>query len=116
MGVIQRIKMFLFPLLLLLVLAGYACGLGDKLSITCNPVSTIALEDIPSPYCSMATTNSSHNFMMNFFAVIDEIGAMVDDGELSLEGLMEELGRNLNPQMRLNLVKMGDHPKFTKIR
>ena len=29
---------------------------------------------------------------------------------------MEELGRNLDPHIRLSLVKLGDHPKFTKIR
>ena len=107
--------MFLLPLFLL-VLGGYACGLGGKLSVTINPLSTIPLEDIPPPYCSMATPNSSHSFMMYFFAVVDEIGAMVGEGELSWEGLMEELGRNLDPHIRLSLVKLGDHPKFTKIR
>ena len=107
--------MFLLPLFLL-VLGGYACGLGGKLSVTINPLSTIPLEDIPPPYSSMATSNSSHSFMMYFFAVVDEMGAMVDEGELSWEGLMEELGRNLDPHIRLSLVKLGDHPKFTKIR
>ena len=115
MGVNHGIKMFLFSFLLL-ILAGYGWGLGGKLSVTFNPLSTIPLEDIPPPYCSVATPNSSHSFMMYFFAVVDEIGAMVDEGELSWEGLMEELGRNLDPHIRLSLVKLGDHPKFTKIR
>ena len=109
------IKMFLPPLLIL-VLGGYAWGLGGKLSVTYNPVSSLPLEDIPPPHCSMAVPNSSHNFMMYFFAVVDEIGGMVDEGELSWDGLMEELGRNLDPHVRQSLVQLGDHPKFTQIR
>ena len=104
----------LLPPLLILVLGGYAWGLGGKLSVTYNPVSSISLEDIPPPYCNMAAPNSSHNFMMYFFAVVDEIGGMVNEGELSWEGLMEELGRNLDPHVRQSLVQLGDHPKFTK--
>ena len=115
MTVPYGIKMFLPPLIIL-VLGGYAWGLGGKLSVTYNPVSSISLEDIPPPYCSMAAPNSSHNFMMYFFAVVDEIGGMVDEGELSWEGLMEELGRNLDPRVRQSLVQLGDHPKFTQIR
>ena len=64
----------------------------------------------------MTAPNSSHNFMMYFFAVVDEIGGMVDEGELSWDGLMEELGRNLDPHVRQSLVQLGDHPKFTQIR
>ena len=55
------IKMFLPPLLIL-VLGGYTWGLGGNLSVTYNPISSISLEDIPPPFCSVAAPNSSHNF------------------------------------------------------
>ena len=115
MGLPHGIRMLLFPLLILFLFR-YALGLADKLSVTYNPVSSIPEENIPPPYCSMATHNASHNFIMYFLSVIDEIGAMVDKGELSWEGLMAELGRNLDPHVRRSLVQLGDHPKFTKIR
>ena len=77
------------------------------------PSSKISLEEIPPSFC---TFNASHSALINFFDVVDQIGALIDSGELSEEGFFEELGRSLDPHIRVNLVKLGDHPKFARIR
>ena len=79
MGVTHGINM----LLILVVLGGYAWGFGisktwKRLGQT-NNEGKLSLEDIPPSYCSMATPSTCHNFMMNFFDLVD----VVEEGELS---------------------------------
>ena len=115
MGV-TRVIIFVLTCLLCPFLGSYAFGLGGRLSVTLNPVLAIPLQDITPPHCGLAVSNSSHSFMMYFFGVVDEIGAMVDEGKLSYDGLFEELEKNLDPHIRQSLVKLADHPKFARIR
>jgi len=111
MGLTSRTKKILIPAIL--YLSGYVCALQFNLSVTLDPVLTVALEEIPPPFC---TFNASHSALINFFDVVDQIGALIDNGELSEEGFFEELGSSLDPHIRVNLVKLGDHPKFARIR
>ena len=111
MGLTSRTKKILIPAIL--YLSGYVCALQFNLSVTLDPVLTVALEEIPPPFC---TFNASHSALINFFDVVDQISALIDNGELSEEGFFEELGRSLDPHIRANLVKLGDHPKFARIR
>ena len=78
MGVTHGINM----LLILLVLVGYAWGFG--LSKTWKRLDQtnegkLSLEDIPLSFCSMATSSTCRNFMMNFFDLVN----VVEEGELS---------------------------------
>ena len=84
MGVTQCEVKFCF---VILALGGCAWGFGvsktwKRLGQTNNGEklsSNIALEDLPPPYCSMASPSTSDYFMMYFFDVVD----VVEKGERS---------------------------------